>query len=292
MLEILSQIRSGKLVAPGTREHLELSPDSDCLVGLSSGQEFKFLNGHVPVLLRDENWAAKYVAQASQMLEEYESEEEQPVSTALSKKAQTIYTAKADQAVKNLLDALPDTALCLSVGGGPVRAHPKLCNLNIGPFPNVDVVGDAHDLPYSDGCVDAIYCSAVLEHLHAPERAVQEMFRVLKPGGRLYASSPFIFVYHGYPNHYQNYTLTGHRHLFERHGFTLIEDGISVGPAYAVTQIVDQFIHHFTTGFSHWAFKRLWRLAVPFIRRIDQRHDHAEKAYLLASTTYVIAEKP
>ena len=64
-----------------------------------------------------------------------------------------------------------------------MREHPSLVNVNIGPFPNVDVVADAHHLPYADASVDAIFCEAVLEHLAQPHEAVKEMFRVLPARG-------------------------------------------------------------------------------------------------------------
>ena len=46
-----------------------------------------------------------------------------------------------------------------------------------------DIVGDIHELPLEDNSVDAILCSAVLEHVEEPQRAVKEMYRVLKKGG-------------------------------------------------------------------------------------------------------------
>ncbi|UCH75670.1 MAG: class I SAM-dependent methyltransferase [Rhodospirillales bacterium] len=291
-MDVLTQIEMGKLVAPGSGEPLALAPGGDHLVGRNSGEMFDLLYGRVPILLRDAERAARYVEKSPQMLTEYEGASTSDSQAPASGKAENVYTAMATRALANLLDPLPPTAFCLAVGGGPTRAHPRLCNLNIGPFQNVDVVGDAHELPYADESVDAIYCSAVIEHLHTPDKAVQEMFRVLKPGCGVFSSSPFIFVYHGYPDHYQNYTLSGHRRLFERQGFTIAEDGVSTGPAYAITQLVDQFIFYYLTGFSRWAFKRMWRLAVPFIRRVDRDRKHIDKAYLMASTTYVIALKP
>jgi SAM-dependent methyltransferase len=293
MLDIAEQIKSGRLVAPGSREPLELHIENCTLVARDTRQPFRLLNGRVPVLLRDESWAEAYVAEASQMLTEYEDANITDIAPSRrKKKSVSIYAKRANRAELAVLDAIPDGALCLSVGGGPGRAHPSLCNVNIGPFPNVDVVGDAHELPYADNSVDAIYCSAVIEHLHTPEQAVKEMFRVMKSGGRLFASTPFVFVYHGYPHHYQNYTLTGHQHLFERCGFRVAESGVSTGPAHAVTLIVDQFIRNHTRGISRWAFKRLWRMAVPMIRRVDDRDEPDSNAHLLAANTYVVAEKP
>ncbi len=46
--------------------------------------------------------------------------------------------------------------------------------------------GDAHSLPFEDNQFDVVYCRYVLEHLHNPEVAVAEMFRVLKQGGKFF----------------------------------------------------------------------------------------------------------
>ncbi|AKU18402.1 methyltransferase domain-containing protein [Luteipulveratus mongoliensis] len=52
--------------------------------------------------------------------------------------------------------------------------------------PNVRFVeGDAYALPFEDASVDVVRCERVLQHLEAPERAVAEVARVLKPGGRV-----------------------------------------------------------------------------------------------------------
>ena len=50
--------------------------------------------------------------------------------------------------------------------------------------------GSAYSLPFSDDTFDLIVCSEVLEHLHEYNDAVMEIYRVLKPGGKFYASVP------------------------------------------------------------------------------------------------------
>lgn len=45
--------------------------------------------------------------------------------------------------------------------------------------------GTVFDLPFSDNSVDCALFFEVIEHLDEPERALSELFRVLKPGGRL-----------------------------------------------------------------------------------------------------------
>jgi SAM-dependent methyltransferase len=52
------------------------------------------------------------------------------------------------------------------------------------------VKGDALDLPYDDGTFDFVIASEILEHVPADEKAIDELIRVLKPGGRLAVTVP------------------------------------------------------------------------------------------------------
>ena len=51
-------------------------------------------------------------------------------------------------------------------------------------------VGDVRDLPFRDASFDAIYSMGTIEHFDETERAVREMARVLKPGGRAIVGVP------------------------------------------------------------------------------------------------------
>ena len=46
------------------------------------------------------------------------------------------------------------------------------------------------DLPFRDASFDAIYSMGTIEHFDETERAVEEMARVLKPGGRAIVGVP------------------------------------------------------------------------------------------------------
>lgn len=50
--------------------------------------------------------------------------------------------------------------------------------------------GDAQHLPFPDLTFDACRVDRVLQHLESPERAIAEMTRVLKAGGRILAAEP------------------------------------------------------------------------------------------------------
>ncbi|MGV0837623.1 class I SAM-dependent methyltransferase [Mycolicibacterium thermoresistibile] len=52
------------------------------------------------------------------------------------------------------------------------------------------VKGDALDLPYPDGTFDRVIASEILEHVPEDDRAIAELVRVLKPGGKLAVTVP------------------------------------------------------------------------------------------------------
>lgn len=69
---------------------------------------------------------------------------------------------------------------------------------------NVDIDGDVHQLPVRTESVDGILCVEVLEHVTDPRIAVQELYRVLKPGGVLLLTAPFMHAMHSKPGDYSD----------------------------------------------------------------------------------------
>ncbi|MBI4550079.1 MAG: methyltransferase domain-containing protein [Candidatus Omnitrophica bacterium] len=60
----------------------------------------------------------------------------------------------------------------------------------------------ATDIPFKDQSVSVLVSSEVLEHIADDERALSEMTRVLKPGGRLILTVPAHAVYFSYDDHF------------------------------------------------------------------------------------------
>jgi 2-polyprenyl-3-methyl-5-hydroxy-6-metoxy-1,4-benzoquinol methylase len=52
------------------------------------------------------------------------------------------------------------------------------------------VKGDALDLPYGDGSFDCVIASEILEHVPQDDRAIDELVRIVKPGGWLAVTVP------------------------------------------------------------------------------------------------------
>lgn len=62
---------------------------------------------------------------------------------------------------------------------------------------NADCHQDVQAMTFADCSFDAILCLEVLEHVPDPFAAAQEIVRVLRPGGRLFLTTPFLTGYHG-----------------------------------------------------------------------------------------------
>lgn len=112
----------------------------------------------------------------------------------------------------------------LDVGAqaGPYAAHfPQRVALDIRRGPGVHVVGDAQALGIKDAAFEVVLCTEVLEHLPEPQKAIDEFFRVLAPGGVLLLTTRFVFPIHDAPHDYFRYTKYGLRYLLRR--FEIVE---------------------------------------------------------------------
>lgn len=293
MLDLDAQVAQQRLVSPGTR--VPLAHEDRNLRTLDGRHVYPVVAG-VPILLSDPSRiSAALEAQDGAMVREYEA----PPPGRLRGLYRRLLAAPGDQrtpashrAFEGLFSDLPADALCLSIGGGPQRIRPEFVNLNIGAFPNVDIVADAYELPYADGAVDLLHCEAVLEHLEYPDRAAAEMFRVLRPSGRAFIATPFLQPYHGYPDHFQNFTLSGHQRLFERAGFRVREAGTCVGPIFALRDLFLNLVRNVLPGedVGRWLARLSALLTLPlvYLDRIAGARAHSSS---LASSTYLLLER-
>lgn len=82
------------------------------------------------------------------------------------------------------------------------------------------------DLPFGDETFDAVVTDQVLEHLEGePQRAIDETFRVLKPGGTALHTTCFINPMHACPNDYWRFTPQALALLASRHGEVIEASG-------------------------------------------------------------------
>ena len=84
-----------------------------------------------------------------------------------------------------------------------------------------DVFGDGARLPFVDGCLDAVLCLEVLEHVPEPEAVLKEIARVLKSGGRACITMPFLYPLHDAPFDFQRFTEYGLRRSIRQAGLEI-----------------------------------------------------------------------
>ena len=78
--------------------------------------------------------------------------------------------------------------------------------LNLDPITNPDLLCDAHSLPIKTNCIEEIICAETLEHVRDPKKVLEEILRVLKPGGHCYLTIPFLFRIHADPQDFNRFT--------------------------------------------------------------------------------------
>jgi SAM-dependent methyltransferase len=186
-----------------------------------------------------------------------------------------------------VLEADPHLRL-LNVGSGEHRplTQRNVVNVDVTPSRYVHVIGDGHALPFRERAFDGVVCRAVLEHLREPARAVSEMHRVLRDGGFVLASVPFIYPYHAHPHDYQRFTASGLRVLFRE--FDEVECGIGRLPTAALLSVLSAYASIFAdtravAGLLRWGVA--WCLNP--LKYLDHYLKRKQKASLLSSYYFV-----
>lgn len=118
------------------------------------------------------------------------------------------------QAILQRLPLLSGRVLDVGCGAKPFApaliAATEHIGLEIAPAPHVDVVVKPGERwPFPDAGFDSVLCTQVLEHAEDPDLTLAECARVLRPGGLLLATVPFLFNGHDLPRDYGRWTGPG-----------------------------------------------------------------------------------
>lgn len=125
------------------------------------------------------------------------------------------------------LDVCDRDALVIDLGAGvpsifrDVSSRFRTCLVDIYPYPGIRVIADFNrPLPFRDGVADVAIVSNILEHLAEPDRFLGECHRILKPGGMLVGTVPFLRGIHQRPYDYYRFTDMSLQYLLAKHRFT------------------------------------------------------------------------
>ncbi|MEM9413955.1 MAG: methyltransferase domain-containing protein [Planctomycetota bacterium] len=158
----------------------------------------------------------------------------------------------------------------------------------------LDIVSDITAIPEPDASFDAVLCTEVFEHVPDPISALRELARLLRPGGTLILTAPFVSNTHYSPYHF----CTGFsRYFYEQH---LAESGLvveSIDTNGSFFDVLAQELRRVPWVANRYCNRRpglLLRAATALtLRGIDRlaRHDQGSDEYL-AFGLQVVAHKP
>ena len=125
----------------------------------------------------------------------------------------------------DILDVLNQPgAIGLDIGCG-LRdvVYDNMVTQDIFPTPTATLITRPEDLrlPFSDGVFHLIVLDSVLEHVPDPVALLQEAFRLLMPGGKIFGDVPFLQPLHLSPHHYFNFTPYGLEQVASKAGLIL-----------------------------------------------------------------------
>jgi SAM-dependent methyltransferase len=164
------------------------------------------------------------------------------------------------------VESLLSHALILDLGG---HRHTKrgqfdineyefrVVTVNIVTDKGTTVQADAQYIPFGDGCFDVVFCSELLEHVPNPQVVLQEAHRVLRCGGMLLMTAPFLYRVHADPYDYGRYTAYYWRTVLTSAGF----DAITIEPQGLFYSVLLDFWKQYLNNKRVPKFTgRVWRL--------------------------------
>lgn len=198
-------------------------------------------------------------------------------------------------AINNLIKEIPSDGSGLNVGAGNTFFDKRIKNLDIEKNNTIDIVGSVESIPIEKNKLDVIFCQEVLEHVKNPEIALSEMYRVLKPGGKLFLQVPFIIGYHPCPNDYWRFSDEGLKYIVLKNNFKIKHQEQTVGPATGFYRIAVEFfaiLFSLPLPFLYKPLKGIFALLFYLVKYLDIIMIFSKESSRIAGGHFVICEKP
>ena len=116
-----------------------------------------------------------------------------------------------------------------------------------------DVFYDGRRLPFDDASFDAVICNQVLEHVFEPDAFLKEIARVLRGGGRLLLTVPFVWDEHEQPWDFGRYSSFGLKAILSRNGLRVLRQEKTAGDVRVLFQLVNAYLYKVTVTRSEYA---------------------------------------
>ncbi len=142
--------------------------------------------------------------------------------------------------------------------------------------PMVDRVCPVEALAVEDESADVVICLSVLEHVDDPAQAVRELYRVVRPGGVVFATTHGCFPWHPYPQDHWRWTQTGLPLLFRKYGgFREVRLFATRGSMSGIFFLLAHYVQMWTNQGRGWRVKQ--RLRVPLTRLVNRAGEYLDR---------------
>ncbi|MBK9990386.1 MAG: class I SAM-dependent methyltransferase [Verrucomicrobia bacterium] len=106
-----------------------------------------------------------------------------------------------------------------------------------------DIFYDGKQIPVEAESFDAVVCSQVFEHVFTPAEFLRELHRVLRTGGQLVLTTPFVWDEHSQPYDFGRYSSFGLRRVLEDAGFEIITQYKTCADGRALVQLAAAYLY-------------------------------------------------
>jgi SAM-dependent methyltransferase len=203
-----------------------------------------------------------------------------------------LVTARSRRRVEQLVRSAGGSSTIINIGAGYTRVAPHAINVDIFNSGSTDVIASALDLPFEDGVADLIILQGVLEHVENARKAIEESYRVLKPGGVFYTEMPFLQPYHECPIDVSRSTKPGLARLCLP--MAELESGIHIGPASTFAWMLREFLASLISGGRQPLYRRsftvLGWLVFP-LKYADYFLERIPALHTVSSSCYYVGQK-
>jgi SAM-dependent methyltransferase len=141
-------------------------------------------------------------------------------------------------------------------------------------------------LALRDASFDTVLSTSVLEHISDPEILFSEVWRVLRPGGKLLLATPFLYGIHEAPHDYCRYTMYWYREFCQRTGFLLISITPYGGGVDVALHVVGKSLLH-----TRRSLRQLLVAVTPIVKKLTGSLNQASMPSLPAGYV-VVAQRP
>lgn len=150
--------------------------------------------------------------------------------------------------------------LDLGAGGAPFREilarFERVIGIDFYPYRHVALVSDlTKPLPLKSATIDIVFMSNVLEHIPTPIELLSECCRILKPGGYIVATVPFLVSIHRAPYDFHRYTNFMLERMLREAGFKEIK----VEPLGSPLHVYETIQRQFFSKIPETRRARLWK---------------------------------